>query len=186
MIKLTFEHIERELRRHNFGILSTVSPRGRSQSAGILYGVSTRDTPLNLYVITQSKTAKVRNILKNSNVSFVVPVARRLFSFVPPSCIYFQGTGRILEIDNQNALEAFRSSYILRENVKLASHIKENELGRVCFIRITSDPVILTYGLGISIMEFRKHAADAASRVEIPPQRRDQSDTLKAKEYSKD
>jgi len=43
--------------------------------------------------------------------------------------------------------------------------------GKACFVRIWPDPVVFTYGLGMSFLELIQHAGDAAAKVEIPPER---------------
>jgi len=56
--------------------------------------------------------------------------------------------------------------------LKASSRIDARVGGEVCFVRINPDPVIFTYGLGLSLWELREHIEDAASRVEVPPERR--------------
>ena len=45
----TFEYVEKKIRKKTFGILSTVSPKNRAHSTGILYGVSSPEVPFCLY-----------------------------------------------------------------------------------------------------------------------------------------
>jgi hypothetical protein len=61
---------------------------------------------------------------------------------------------------------------ILREMLKYAEKIAEVQNEKIGFIRIYPDPVIFTYGLGVSWIELREHLEDAASRVEIPAEYR--------------
>ena len=42
------------------------------------------------------------------------------------------------------------------------------------FIRIQPDPVLFTYGVGMTIFQLMKHIEGAASRVEIPTSRFEQ------------
>lgn len=169
--RVDFREIEHELRRRTFGILSTTSRTGRPHSTGVLYGVSSLGMPLRIYVMTQRKTKKVRNISSNPNVSFVVPLSRRLVSLVPPNCIQFQGTADVVDGGDRAATNAFTTSYILSMMLQVSSRI-DARLGEVCFIRVTPDPVIFTYGLGLSFWQLRKHIEHAGSRVEVPPERR--------------
>jgi len=166
--KTAFEQIERELRKKNFGILGTVSTDGRSHSTGVMYAVSSQDEPLKIYVVTRTRNKKVRNIAKNPNVSFVVPLSRRLLSFVPPSCIQFQGTARIVDATDKAAIRAFESSYVLRMILRLESDIVTQHDDQACFIKISPDPTVFTYGLGISPLELGRRAAHAAAKVQIP------------------
>jgi nitroimidazol reductase NimA-like FMN-containing flavoprotein (pyridoxamine 5'-phosphate oxidase superfamily) len=170
--KVSFEQVERELRGRNFGILSTVSRKGRAQSAGVHYGVSPPNAPSAIYVMTQSKTVKAQNITANPNVSFIVPLSRRVLSFVPPACIQCQGTARILEATDEVAIQAFKAFYLSRMMLNEASRVDTAALGEVCFVRIEPDPVINTYGLGFSVWQLREHMANAASKVHVPRERR--------------
>ena len=43
--------------------------------------------------------------------------------------------------------------------------------GDLCFIRIRPDPVIFTYGMGMSVFETMRRPMDAAGRVAIPADR---------------
>jgi len=170
-VKVTFEEVERELRRRNFGILATVSKEGRVYSTGVLYAVSPAKDPFQLYVITRSRNRKVRNIKENLNVSFVVPLPRRVLTFVPPACIQFQGTAEIVDAKDQAAVRAYRSSYFLRMILRVEDDIVRRQGGEACFIRIRPDPVVFTYLLGLPLWEFRKRAAYAGAKVKIPPER---------------
>ncbi len=167
--KVNFQQLERELRRKHFGILSTVTADNRSHSTGVLYGVSPVKRPLAVYITTRSGNRKIRNIRANPNVSFVVPLPHRVLGFVPPSCIQFQGTAEVREFSDGEAVETFRSSRFLRMILRVESEIASHEAA--CFIRITPDPVLFTYGLGVPVWRLRGRAGQAASRVSIPPER---------------
>jgi len=171
-VKVTFNQVERELRKRNFGILGTLSRKGRSHSVGVLYGVSPPNKSLALYVMTGRDTRKARNIANNPNVSFAIPLPRRLLTFIPPNCIQFQGTAEIIPLEDEGGRQAFSATMILREILKYADKIAEVQNEKICFIRIYPDPVIFTYGLGVSWIELREHLENAASRVEIPAEYR--------------
>jgi general stress protein 26 len=163
----SFEEVEGNLRRHNFGTLSTVDGRNRSHSVGLIYAVSEQGHPLRIYAMTQMKTRKVRNIKANPNVSFVVQCPR-ILRMVPPSVIQFQGMAEIVTVDDQAATRAFRHSYLLRMMLDKATEIDLGTLGEACYIVIKPDPVIHTYGLGLSMWQLYRHIEDAGSRVKIP------------------
>lgn len=82
--EVSFDLVETEMRRRTFGVLSTESHDGRPHSAGVLYGVSSPERPLALYVKTNRDSKKARNVAHNPNVSFVISLPRRLLSFFPP------------------------------------------------------------------------------------------------------
>jgi hypothetical protein len=85
----TVEVILSELRRHSFGVISTVTGGGRSHSTGVMYAMVARGHGLTLYVMSDTRAKKVKNIASNPNISFVVPLQRRFITFAPPGCIQF-------------------------------------------------------------------------------------------------
>lgn len=103
----TFDLIEKYIRKKTFGILSTVSPRGRAHSTGILYGVSPLESKFSLYLITLKEYVKVRNIMSNPYISFVIPFPHHYLRFVPSSCVYFQGIAKIVSFDNPEPQKVF-------------------------------------------------------------------------------
>ncbi len=161
--KVTFEIVDGVVRKRNYGVLSTVSGDGRPHSVGVLYAVSARGNPFSLYIVTDLRSKKARNITRNPNVSFVVPLPRRL-GFLPPSTVQFQGTAEILPLADDKAREAFNASMILRRVLKLQLAQK----GDVSlFIRVRPGSTVFTYGVGMSILELMKHVERAASRVQV-------------------
>jgi general stress protein 26 len=166
-LQVSFEEVDRMLRGHTFGTLSTVDGRNRSHSVGLIYAVSEPRNPLRIYAMTQMKTRKVRNIKANPNVSFVVQCPR-ILSMIPPSVIQFQGTAEVLAVDNQAAERAFKRGYLLRMMLDKVAEIDLGSLGEPCYIVIKPDPVIYTYGLGLSMWQLYKHIEDAGSRVKVP------------------
>ena len=166
--QLSFDSVEREIRDRSFGVLSTISVDHRPHSTGVLYGVSSRDRPFALYVTTNRDNKKARNIGRNPNVSFTIPIPRRLLRFLPPHCVQFQGTAQIISFDDQDARNAFSQSVVLREGLKLeGKHVGP----KATFIRIRPDQTIHTYGLGLSFLELLRNIRNATSRVEIPSSR---------------
>ena len=169
--KVSFKQVEKELRGRSFAILGTISRDYRPHSTGVVYSVSARTDPLAFYVTTRTNNKKVRNIRANPNVSLVVPLSRRLLSFIPPYCIQFQGTASILEASNEEAIHVFESSRILRMILKTEFAIVAKAGGDPCFIRISPDPTIFTYGLGTPVWRLSSSAGAAMSKVTIPMER---------------
>ena len=166
--ELSFDRVEREIRDRSFGVLSTISVDHRPHSTGVLYGVSLRDRPFALYVTTSRDNKKARNIARNPNVSFTIPIPRRLLRFLPPHCVQFQGTAQILSFEDEDAGNAFSQSLVLREVLKL----ERNHVGlKAIFIRIQPDPMIFTYGLGLTFFELLRNIRGASARVRIPESR---------------
>lgn len=97
---LPFEYIERQLRGKSFGIIGTITGNERSHSTAVCYGMSPPSEKFALYILTGRDTKKIRNIVKNPEVSFVEPFPHRILSFVPASCIQFQGKAEVLPFDD--------------------------------------------------------------------------------------
>lgn len=165
---MNFDLVERAIRGRNFGVLSTVSRDGKPHSVGVLYGVSSPSKPLALYLTTNRESKKARNIARNPNVSFTIPVPRRFLRFMPPNCMQFQGTAEIIPFEDEAARDAFNESLIMRQTLKLEGrHVQR----RAVFIRIQPSAIIFTYGLGVSILGLVRNISGASARTEIPRSR---------------
>jgi uncharacterized protein YhbP (UPF0306 family) len=164
-IKLTPESLISELRKHNFGVLGTVSRRGRPQATGVVYCTSAKGNPLALYVMTARETKKVRNIMRNPNVSFVVTIPRTIFTFAPMNCIQFQGNAIILEAQDIEALKSFRSTRMGRMFLGMFEKMSPEETGTVCFVKIIPHSIIHTFGIGISMIDMLRNLGQAQGKV---------------------
>ena len=162
--KTGFVALEKTIRHRNYGVLGTVSSDGRPHSAGVLYAVSGNSESFFLSIVTDRRSKKARNISRNPNVSFTIPVPRRL-GFLPPNSIQFQGTAEILPLTDEPSLEAFGGSIVLRRVLK-AQLDQKKEVS--VFIRVRPGPVVFTYGVGVSIVSLMKHVEGAAARIELP------------------
>jgi len=171
-LRVTFDMVLKELKRRNFGVLSTVTKDGRSHSAGVFYSVSPSARPLEIYVMTRTKLKKARNIMADPNVSFVVPLRRRLLTFVPPPCIQFQGQAEIGDWKDEVGVQAFRTSFMGRMILNMYDDMYRRGDTSMCFLRITPDPVIFTYGFGVSLWEMKRHMEVASAKVEVPEEYR--------------
>lgn len=165
---VTFDRVVSELRRRDFGVLSTASPDGRPHSTGVVYGVTPRSRPLQLYVMTRRQLRKARNASENPNVSFVVPLTRRLLWFLPPPCIQFQGRAELLERDDPGGVETFRSFAMGRRIVAMYEEMAGRGETGVCFLRITPDATLSTYMVGHSIWELMRRMESGIERVRVP------------------
>lgn len=168
--RLTFVRVLRELERRHFGVLSTVTKEGRSHSVGVVYGVSRRSKPFEIYVMTRRHLKKSRNLAANPNVSMVVPLTRRLLPSVPPPCIQFQGRAEIVDYNNQVGVETFKSFLMGRQILGMYEKLSRRGETRTCFLRITPDPVIFTYMLGRSLLKVRRRMEVGVEKVKVPPE----------------
>jgi len=148
----SFAYVEKQLRRKNFGILSTVTPDGRAHSAGVAYGVSPLGSPFCLYLISRPRLKKARNIKTNPNVSFTVPFPHYILRMVPPACVEFQGTAEILAINNPVARQVFNSTIVLRRSLEY-----DLKIGESIFIRITPAKKIFSWSLGANIWQLLRN-----------------------------
>lgn len=165
--KPSYEIVEKEIRRRTFGVLSTVSRDRRPHSTGVVYGVSSREGPFALYVTTNRDNKKARNINRDPNVAFTIPISRRFLKFLPPNCVQFQGTAEIVSFEDEDARNAFSQSLVLRKILKLE---EEHAGPKAVFIRIRPDSTVHTYGLGSSLIGLLRNIR-AQSRVKIPSSR---------------
>jgi hypothetical protein len=144
-----FVYIEKQLRKNNFGILTTVTPEGRPHSVGVVYATAPPEHPFSFYLITRPVLKKARNIGDNPNVSFVVPFSHYLFRSIPPRCIQFQGNAELLPIDDPIVIKAFQSSIVLKRSMEHSLR-----LGESVFIRIVPDKKIFCFAIGANILQF--------------------------------
>jgi hypothetical protein len=144
-----FDYVEKQLRKKNFGILTTVTPEGRPHSVGVVYAMAPPGSPFCLYLITRPVLKKARNIHDNPNISFLVPFPHYLFRSIPPSCIQFQGNAELLPIADPAIVEAFQRSIVLKRSMEHSLR-----LGESIFIRIVPDKKIFCFGIGANLLQF--------------------------------
>ena len=135
-----------------FGVLSFVTSKGESRSAGVMYKVKDRT----LYVLTGPDTWKARHIGANPNVSMTVTVQRLPIRIrqAPPAVITFAGIGTVVnmeEIDPDLRHDLMRGV---------------GDLADTCVIRIEPRGRIVTYGIGIPMMQ-RRRPAKSLARVPV-------------------
>ena len=170
--RVTFELVLSQLRKHNFAVLSTVGEQSMPHSAGVVYGVSRPGRDLALYVMTRKHLQKARNIAGNPNVALVVPLTRRFLWFLPPATIQLHGRAEILEWTDEAGTDVFRRFWMGRLILKAYQEFHRRGETRICFLKITPDPVIFTYMVGYSIPEVRSRMESAAAKALIPPEYR--------------
>ncbi len=165
-----FDALLRALRRRKFGTLSTLGEQGRPHATAVIYAISPHDEPVFFYVTTRTTTRKVRNIRTRPDVAFVVFLTRLSAPMFPPRAVQFQGTAEVVAGEDEGAVRAFQSSWFLRRILSTERRIVAQG-GDLCFIRIRPDPVIFTYGIGMTVFETMRRPKDAAGRVVIPADR---------------
>ena len=168
---VALKRVLRELSTHNFAVISTVDEHGRPDSAGVNYGTSARGDALVLYVMTRRHLKKARNIANNPQVSLMVPLPRRVFRFVPPATIQLRGRAEILDWTDVDGTNVFRGFWMGRQILSAYEKSRRRGETRVCFLKITLDPVMRTYGVGHSIWNLRRHMEAATGSVNSGPRR---------------
>lgn len=166
--RVTFALVLSQLRKHNFAVLSTVGDGGRAHSAGVNYGVSRPGRDLAIYVMTRTHLQKARNIAQNPNVSLVVPLTRRFLWFLPPPTIQLHGRAQILDWTDQEGTDVFRRFWMGRRILGAYQASYRRGETRICFLKITPDPVIFTYMVGYSIWQVKGRMESGAAKVVIP------------------
>lgn len=165
---LTFEMVLDQLRKRDFAVLSTSDTAGTPHSAGVNYGVSQPDRDLAIYVMTRRHLRKARNIAQNPKVSMVIPVTRRLLWFLPPPTIQVRGRAEILDWTDEEGIHVFRGFWIGRRILKAYQGFHRRGETRICFVKITVDPVIHTYMVGSSIWRIARRMESGAATVSNP------------------
>ena len=170
--RMTFEVVLSYLRKRDFAVLSTVSNESKPHAVGVNYGVSRPGRAFVIYVMTRTHLQKARNIAQNPKVSLVVPLTRRLLWFLPPPTIQLHGQAEIVDWTDAEGTDVFRRFWMGRRILEAyqASHRRGET--RICFLKITPDPVVYTYMVGYSIWQLRKRMESGAAKVVIPPEYR--------------
>lgn len=166
-----FDDLARTLGRRRFATLATLGMDGRPHATEVIYAMSRPGEPVCFYVTTRTATRKVRNVRARASVAFVVPLARAWAPWFPPRAAQFQGTAEVVNGGDEGALRAFGSSWFARRILSTERRIVSRG-GDLCFIRIRPDPVIFTYGVGMSLWQTLRRPKEAAGRFVIPGERR--------------
>lgn len=154
------EVVRRAISKRSFCTLATTSPRGRSHAAGVLY--ATVDDVL--YVSTTASSRKARNVEANPLVAVCIPIRR--LPVGPPSSVQFQGRAELLALDDREVLALAGDG-----RLKAVTSHGELELPGGCFLRITPNGRLLTYGLGMSVLQLLRDPLAAAGVVDLPTSR---------------
>ena len=144
--------------RRSFCTLATTSSSDRPHVAGVLYAAVGTD----LYISTLRSSRKARNIAANPHVAVCVPVRR--LPVGPPSSLQFQGRARILDLDDPDLRRLVDAG-----RLKGVTSHGELELPGGCFVRVTPNGRVNTYGLGMSLRQLLRDPLGAAGVVELHP-----------------
>ena len=148
----TAEEVWPYIEKWPFAVVSFVTPKGESRSAGVMYKVRDRT----LYVLTGPDTWKAKHIKANPSVSVTVTVQRLPIRVrqAPPAVITFSGIGTVLEMGEVD-------SDLRRDLLRGVGDMPDT-----CVIRIEPQGRFVTYGIGIPMMQMRR-PEKALARVPV-------------------
>ena len=122
--------------------------------------------------MTRRHLQKARNIARDPHVSLVVPLTRRLLWFLPPPTIQLHGRAEIVDWTDEAGTDVFRRFWMGRRILEAYHESHRRGETRICFLKITPDPVVSTYMVGCGIWELRTRMESGAAKVVIPPEYR--------------
>ncbi len=161
----SFEFVEEQMRKKDFGFLTVIDSKNRPHTTGILYGLAPKEQPFAVYILTGKNYMKTKYASKNPNVSFAIPFPHYWLRFVPSNTVQFQGTAEILPLTDEIAIETFQSRKMLKMN------LESDYEGEMVFIRITPRKKIWVFGLGYSVMDMRSDHTAGSYTVYVPGDR---------------
>ena len=153
------EQVARAIAKRSFCLLATASSSGRPHVAGVLY----QPIGTTLYVNMSRDSRKARNIADNPYAAVSIPI-RRLPLWAPPSTVQFQGRAEILGFDDPEVVGLLDAGGLR----KITSH-GELDYPDGCFVRVTPQHRMTTYGLGMSLLTLVRNPLHAGGTVELAP-----------------
>jgi general stress protein 26 len=163
------KRIVHQVRTQHFAVLSTVGEDRQPSSAGVSYGVSPPGQDLTFYVMTRRHLQKARNVARTPQVSLVVPIRRSLLWFLPPPTIQLRGRAEILEAADEEGRAVFQRFWLGRRILKAYRAMALHGETRICFLKITPDPLVRSYMVGSNVLSLMSHMESGAGKVTIPP-----------------
>lgn len=159
--------VVRELMRQHFAVVSTTSPAGAPESAGISYAATREAGELVLYFMTRRHLRKARNIDSCGRVSLVVPLPRRILWFVPPATLQLHGTASLLDWTDPRGTEVFQGFWLGRRILSGYRAAFARGERRICFVRVVVDLDVRGYMVGSSPWTVRRRMERGAVRVRL-------------------
>ncbi|MFX0182219.1 MAG: pyridoxamine 5'-phosphate oxidase family protein [Candidatus Hodarchaeota archaeon] len=98
--QISFTYIEKKINTKTSGVLTTINQDWTPHSTGILYGVSPPSKKSNLYFFTSKRYKKVRNIMRNPQVSLLIPFPHHFIRFAPSGTVTFNGQVSLVSTDD--------------------------------------------------------------------------------------
>jgi hypothetical protein len=98
----------------------------------------------------------------------VVPLTRRLLWFLPPPTVQLHGQAEIVDWTDQEGTDVFKRFWMGRRILDGYQKSYRRGESRICFLKITPDPVINTYLVGSNIWQVRRRIESGAAKVVNP------------------
>jgi general stress protein 26 len=148
--------VRRAIARHSFCTLATVSAAGDPHVVGVVYvavdGV--------LYLSTLDTTRKARNVRGSGRAAVCIPVRR--YPVGPPFCVQFQASAEVLSRHEPTVDRLIRAGRLKKI---LAFDVLDDPA--TCFLRVTPDRRVSTYGVGVPLMTLLRDVTGASRTVEL-------------------
>jgi pyridoxine/pyridoxamine 5'-phosphate oxidase len=132
--------VTKALDKQSFMSLATASPAGHPHVAGVLFAA----VDGSLYVNTNVKSRKARNIDANPNVAASIAVRR--LPVGPPATIMFQGRAEIVDRDDPAVLALLRDGRLKA----ITSHGELDDPDN-WFVKIVPAGRVHTFGIGVPL-----------------------------------
>ena len=145
--------VAKALRSKSFATLATVSPRGRSHGAGVVYDF----VDGTLWIHTMRDSRKGRNIAHNRHVGISVPYRR--LPVGPPYTLHFQGLAELVSLDDPVAVGHFEAGRL----DSISGHGAMTMDG-ACFVRIAPTGTIHSFGAGVPVLDLIRNPIETGAR----------------------
>lgn len=145
--------IAKALRKKTFATLATVSPKGRSHSAGVVYDFVDGA----LWIHTMRAGRKGRNVAHNRHVGVCVPYRR--LPVGPPYTLHFQGVAALVPLDDPEAVSHYKTGRL----DSISGH-GAMEMDGACFVRIIPTGTIHSFGPGVPILDLARNPLETGAR----------------------
>jgi len=150
------EQVTKALGRRSFCVLATASPAGEPHAVSVLYAA----VGTTLYVHTLRDTVKARNVAANPHVAVCVPVRR--LPVGPAMAVQFRGRAELVEQDDPEILRLIEDGSL--KKIVVGDALEDP---RGCFLRITPDGRVGTYGIGMPIRKVLRDPLSAIGSVRL-------------------
>lgn len=150
------QRVWRSIERRSFCTLATSSAGNEPHVAGVLYAVADRV----LYLTTQTRSRKGRNLRKNARVAVCIPV--RAYPLGPPFCVQFRGTAELFSPKDPKM-----SALLGDRRLKGITSHGELDDPDTWFVRVVPDRRISTYGIGVPLRALLRDPISGSRTVDM-------------------